>query len=502
VKLIHLYACILSREIAGFLHLVKLHYLTAEALRTISRHQRAVKPISATELQKRLLKYETDLQEWYKSCPKEVCELPHLLPEDLRTQRYISEFDISSMFQVTIADASHTVTCLYPSCLLLFFMPFMPRRGEEATEFQTYALTRCVYACKDHVTFARSFQRPIPPSHYLFNLTQHLLVSGALLLLICHRGLQNPELLDRQMNDVEACVTVLTFIGQRFVGGQVGAEMLRNMQDNMKHSETWKTRLTKIAEMGTQPLEQIQGPPFPPMPLPGPRRMAGILQPSTINEDGPSTEATRFSPPKAAPASRAATTSPAVARTTHATTQPLSNVEEPFGQPQQAPLTGLAILGSNSLQLGNAFGAGLNQTGLVQGGLPPSYIQRQEPGYPYPIQQISNNQQFAPQTPEMPLWPNNYTPVTSTQAFLDQYPSLQGNMSSEGYTGNVGYDTPQQMWQTWGASAPIDQTYWPSDNLNFNIEGLEEITARSHNSSFLSYDNFADPNNPDQYSLL
>lgn len=78
-------------EIAGFLHLIKLHWITAEALRTIARHQRQYKPITAAELQKRLLKYEEDLKQWYLGIPREYSSHHANLPEELLPERFISE---------------------------------------------------------------------------------------------------------------------------------------------------------------------------------------------------------------------------------------------------------------------------------------------------------------------------------------------------------------------------------------------------------------------------
>lgn len=84
---------IILSEIAGFLHLVKLHWITAEALRTIARHQRQFKPISAAELQKRLLKYEGDLRQWYCSMPFEYAGLTADVPADKVPERFISELE-------------------------------------------------------------------------------------------------------------------------------------------------------------------------------------------------------------------------------------------------------------------------------------------------------------------------------------------------------------------------------------------------------------------------
>lgn len=91
-KLMYLLQTMCFREIAGFLHLVKLHWILAETLRTISRHQRNVRPISAAELQRRLLKYEMEVKNWYCSLPSEYTSV-HVddLPEERMPERYISK---------------------------------------------------------------------------------------------------------------------------------------------------------------------------------------------------------------------------------------------------------------------------------------------------------------------------------------------------------------------------------------------------------------------------
>lgn len=78
-------------DLAGFLHITQLHFLTTEVMRTISRHQRLIKPISVTELQRRLLKYETDLQQWYLSAPDDLRGPADDLEPCHRLMRYISE---------------------------------------------------------------------------------------------------------------------------------------------------------------------------------------------------------------------------------------------------------------------------------------------------------------------------------------------------------------------------------------------------------------------------
>lgn len=334
-------------------------------------------------------------------------------------------------------------------------MPFMPRKGEEATEFQTYALARCVYACKDHIDFTARYQAPIPPSHYLFNITQHLLVAGALLLLICHRGLQDSELLDRTIKDVDACIEVLKVIGQRFVGGTIGAEMLQNMKDNMKHSETWKIRQRKIAEAEAAKAAgatQSQGPLFPPMPLPGSRRISSILQPSSSSD---------------VPSSASASTR-AVASQVHSGDQTV---------PVPAYSHGSGIVG-NTPPTAQGPAAFVRQ---YTGNTMMSSYSAHEPGYLYPVQPppvpypVSEWQASS-------LMGQGMTPPNNGTSFLDDY--LQ--MSGGSYAGNTSHMHPSMM-QTY--NTPESQPQWPSDNLNFNIKGLEEITARSYNSSFMNMGN-------------
>lgn len=379
---------------------------------------------------------------------------------------------------------SFLVNLSFHCALLLLFMPFMPRKGEEATEFQTYALARCVYACKDHIDFTAKYQYPIPPSHYLFNITQHLLVAGALLLLICHRGLQDPKLLDRTIKDVDACIGVLKLIGQRFVGGTIGAEMVQNMKENMKHSETWKTRQQKIAEAAAAEAAGVnknQGPLFPPMPLPGPRRMPGIMQPNTSSKDV--SPGTRSSPSH---------------RSTLQTLQEDPGVSPPRGSAESIGLglaqndingrSGMVLLGNTAAMASTSSGMPSHFPGNL---MMPNY-NAHEPGYLYPTQPSNNQYGTAdPQMSQMPM--QAYTPNNGTSSFLEDY--LQ--MAGANYSGYPGYGTPSAM-QTY--NTPDQQPLWPSDNLNFNIKDLEEITARSYNSSFMNNNGF--PSNSSQYPFF
>lgn len=349
-------------------------------------------------------------------------------------------------------------------------MPFMPRKGEEATEFQTYALARCLYSCKDHIDFAAIYQHPIPPSHYLFNITQHLLVAGALLLLICHRGLQDPKLLDCTVRDVDNSIIVLQHIGERFVGGTAGAEMLQNMKDNMKHSDTWKTRQQKIEEMEAAQLAQKQTTPVPSWPLPGPKRIPGLLQPSTGN-DAPTTSRTSPSHSALRSLQEQQNTSPPQARNPVRATQ-----THPAGPPilpaQTGPQSDTALIGNTAPPPAPPLPS-VPPTGAMLG------YNAYEPGYLYPSQPsapqfgvVDNHLQ------QMPVGAYPPNPVSAT-SFLDDYyqagSSLYGGAPAHGSSSSMpSYNTPDQ------------QPLWPSDTLNFNIKDLEEITARSYNSSFMN----------------
>jgi len=366
-------------------------------------------------------------------------------------------------------------------------MPFMPRKGEEATEFQTYALARCVYACKDHIQFTEQYQYPIPPSHHLFNFTQHLLVAGALLLLICHRGLQDPKLLDRTIKDVDSCVEVLKLIGQRFVGGTIGAEMVQNMKDNMKHSETWKTRQKKIAEAeaaAAASKNQAQAPLFPPIPLPGPRRIPGILQPST-GADAPMTS--RTSPSH----TRAFNTAPEDVSMISASSSARSAASGPSSQNNGVSPNGAVSLYNTIDMASSAYG---HSSQYSESTMLSSYNTR-EPGYLYPTQSNTVNYGAASDWQQQPSQEvgQGLTPTRGNTTFLDDYLQMAGTP----YTG-TSYAHPSMM-QTY--NTPESQPHWPSDNLNFNIKALEEITARSYNSSFMNNDN-GYPSNSSQYPFF
>lgn len=358
----------------------------------------------------------------------------------------------------------------------------MPRKGEDATEFQTYALARCVYACKDHIDFSGQYQYPIPPSHYLFNITQHLLVAGALLLLICHRGLQDPKLLDLTLQDVDRALGVLKLIGERFVGGTVGTEMLQNMKDNMKHSETWKTREAKIAAMeaaNAAGTNQTQGPPFPPMPLPGPRRIPGILQPSNGIETA---GAIQTSPPQRIPTGLQEDQSMSPSRNsghgnnTRQHEQSQASIQSPIVYTgNTAALPASSVGGSGQMQ---------TQTNMTM----PAY-NVYEPGYLYPKQPVQYaDQAQMSQTPML-----GYTGGASNSNFLDDY----YQMTAPAYATGTPYGSSSAM-PTY--NTPDYQPLWPSDSLNFNIKDLEEITARSYNNSLMN--NIGQPNNGQQYPFF
>lgn len=343
-----------------------------------------------------------------------------------------------------------------------------------------YALARCVGACKDHIDFTAKYQYPIPPSHYLFNITQHLLVAGALLLLICHRGLQDPTLLDRTIKDVDSSINVLKLIGHRFVGGTIGAEMVQNMKDNMKHSETWKTRQRKIAEAeattASASAGQSQGPLFPSIPLPGPRRISGIVQPSATNSRTSPTHRTALH------------TLPEETNVNPALKTAKSTLKGAASQSDGMGNTGMMMLGNPAAVATSPAGHASQQ---YLGSMMMSNYSTHEPGFLYPTQPSPVYYGIPDwQAPHLhgqgPAPPNNGT------SFFDEY--LQ--MSSNSYAGNSSYAHPSMM-QTY--NTPESQPLWPSDDLNFNIKGLEEITARSYNSSFMNNNTNGYQSNSSQY---
>lgn len=387
-----------------------------------------------------------------------------------------------------------TVNLSFPCALLLLFMPFMPRRGEEATEFQTYALARCLYSCKDHIDLSAIYQYPIPPSHYLFNITQHLLVAGALLLLICHRGLQDPKLLDRTIRDVDNSIIVLQHIGERFVGGTAGAEMLQNMKENMKHSETWKTRQQKIDEMEAAEKAKKQTTPVPSWPLPGPKRIPGLLQPST-GEDDPSTGGTSASQSALRPPAELQNTSPTSRIASQAAQS--NHASPPFDATRftQHALPSSGSSGPVAMQASRGTESTPQRLSSML------TYNAYEPGYLYPTQHSATR--FAGgnvQMPQMPQTPtSNYNSNAGPSSFLDDYYQVTG----VSYTGIPAYASSSMM-PTY--NTPDHQPLWPSDTLNFNIKDLEVITARSHNnSSFINNNNnnaFQSSGNAAQYPFF
>ena len=77
-------------------------------------------------------------------------------------------------------------------------------------------------ASKDLIAIASSFSQAVPVSHYMFDFTQHLLVAGALLLLLCYRGLEDRHVMCSTLQEVDRCIAGLRCIKEVFVGGTVG----------------------------------------------------------------------------------------------------------------------------------------------------------------------------------------------------------------------------------------------------------------------------------------
>jgi hypothetical protein len=76
-------------------------------------------------------------------------------------------------------------------------------------------------ASKDLILLAKSFASSVPPSHYCHNYSQHLLVAGALLLLLCYRGLESREIFESTLGEVDFCIQGLHDIGKVFIGGKI-----------------------------------------------------------------------------------------------------------------------------------------------------------------------------------------------------------------------------------------------------------------------------------------
>ena len=77
-------------------------------------------------------------------------------------------------------------------------------------------------ASKDLVAIASPFAQVVPPSQYMFDFTQNLLVAGALLLLLSYRGLEDRNVMHSTLKEVDKCVDGLSCIEKVFAGGKVG----------------------------------------------------------------------------------------------------------------------------------------------------------------------------------------------------------------------------------------------------------------------------------------
>lgn len=111
---------------------------------------------------------------------------------------------------------------LFPSMRLLLYLPLLPLKGSQASDLQIFALSRCITASRDLIEVAGPFSASVPPGHYCFDFSSHLLVAGALLLLLCYRGLTDQVVLDDTFTTIERCVAGLSDLGKTFVGGKIG----------------------------------------------------------------------------------------------------------------------------------------------------------------------------------------------------------------------------------------------------------------------------------------
>ena len=153
------------------------------------------------------------------------------------------------------------MTALYPSTYLLLFLPLLPQKNVAISDFQIYALSRCIMASKDLIIISSPIAQTLGPSHYLFDFTQNLLVAGTLLILMYHRGLEDKAVMTRTQDEVQKALAGLEEISRVFVGGQTGFSMLLNFRDRMRRDDDVATDVRPATQESLDIETSGQGPP-------------------------------------------------------------------------------------------------------------------------------------------------------------------------------------------------------------------------------------------------
>ncbi|KAL8279763.1 hypothetical protein RQP46_007858 [Phenoliferia psychrophenolica] len=163
----------------GFNALIGVHRIAGEAAHFLGAHSKRHSAVASSpehdtvrdaSLRARVEGFETELALWLDSLPKHLTDDVHLLAPPFLRQRII-------------------VFSIYYATTLLLHLPLLPKSGVTPTEPQRLSLTRCIRAAKSISAMASSVvMADLPPSAYLLDYSQHLLVAGGLLLLVLAGG--------------------------------------------------------------------------------------------------------------------------------------------------------------------------------------------------------------------------------------------------------------------------------------------------------------------------
>ncbi|GJN90081.1 hypothetical protein Rhopal_003079-T1 [Rhodotorula paludigena] len=195
-------------NMSGFNYLIDLHRLTGKALGTISTHSRASADLSPeaaeTRLREQIGRYEKDLQAWVSRLPAHLQGDLLQLPPPYLIQRLIA---FSSFYSTT----------------LLLHFPLLPQQGSTPSLAQQLSLS--LVALAPSLVAAK-----IPPSLYLLDFTQHLLVAGGFLLLILQGGLDDAVVVDQLRSEVSQALQALVLLeSTRFAGVRAARTMLERL---------------------------------------------------------------------------------------------------------------------------------------------------------------------------------------------------------------------------------------------------------------------------------